>query len=522
VDKVKSALAWAKKHRFWLSSGFLAIAMVGCWLWATMAIDKDSERYTSEVKTKITQVESILKVSAEEGVQAHPNSVTEEGMQALLNQSADEIVKAWKLRYDAQSKILQWPKEIQADEKFIAHFDHHNPPETYPGESEKGIEGFSLFYLNQIPRQMERICKDILRAKWNYDPAYKDSQLTPEEELSRFAVVWDDTNQELWNQKLTRFQGYDDHANSMKGPTGLQIYMLQQDLWLLEAMFEVIRQINGDVHANDLAKIKKIDHVVFGREANSRLGKLSEVHAGQIAATSNTMGQLTESPTGDTATPSTFDPFASKKPFHGRYVDASFNPISADDVLKVLQAVKRGETLPDSRLELVVAKRVPVRIALKMDEREIPNFMTACANSPFAFEIHQVRKNRHVPGEGIVLNGTTGTSIAMAGGPRGSGRIGASDVSGARSGGGGRSGRPGGAGGSAAQGSGNTEPTKGVETRTSYDVDVEFFGVVKIYNPVSENYLRKIIDASAAQASVIPAPRETAYSRGALVGMSFR
>jgi hypothetical protein len=29
-----------------------------------------------------------------------------------------------------------------------------------------------------------------------------------------------------------------------------------------------------------------------------------------------------------------------------------------------------------------------------------------------------------------------------------------------------------------------------IETRTSYDVNVEFFGIVKIYNPVRENLLR--------------------------------
>ncbi len=29
-----------------------------------------------------------------------------------------------------------------------------------------------------------------------------------------------------------------------------------------------------------------------------------------------------------------------------------------------------------------------------------------------------------------------------------------------------------------------------IETRTSYDVNVEFYGIVKIYNPVRENLLR--------------------------------
>jgi hypothetical protein len=50
------------------------------------------------------------------------------------------------------------------------------------------------------------------------------------------------------------------------------------------------------------------------------------------------------------------------------------------DVLK-----PTNKALPDQDLELVVARRIPVRIALKMQENKIPAFIAACANSPFCF-----------------------------------------------------------------------------------------------------------------------------------------
>jgi hypothetical protein len=521
VDKIKMAFAWAKKNRFWISSLLLAALMIGCWVFAANTIDASTQKYVADVKGKISAAESIMKVSAEEGVLVHPNTTTEQGMRELLEQSADEIVKAWKLRYDAQGKILQWPKEILADKDFCEHFNKHNPPETYPIESERGIEPYSILYLNKIPQQMERICAETLRAKWNFDPKYSKSTyvLTPEEELSRFAVVWDETNQQLWRNKLTRFRGFDDHAGSIDGPTGLQIYMLQQDLWLLEAMFEVIREINGDVSANDLAKIKRIDHVAFGREARIKLGELTPIRAGVIESTEEEVipddATATEA-TGD-AVEGDFDPSASRKSFNGRYVNAAFLPISADEVLKVLQAVKSGSALPDSSLELIVAKRVPVRIALKMDEREIPNFMTACANSPFAFEIHQVRKNRHTPGQGIVLNGGGGGGVRMSAGAsrgdesRSRGAPGKSAGGLDSSGLGGMEGRGGSSGGASSPGT-----TKDVETRTNYDIDVEFYGIVKIYNPVAEDYLRKLIGGDATadpQASTDPAKYSPRRSR---------
>lgn len=506
MDKVKRAFAWAKKNRFWLGSIFLALSMIGCWFFAANQIDGKTEKYVADVKSNISKAENIMKVTAEEGVTVHPNSNTEEGMRKLLEQSADEIVKAWKLRYEAQGKILKWPKEILADKDFCEYFDMHKPPETYPIESERGIVPFSTLYLSHIPRQLERICAETLRAKWNFDAKYRDKDyvLTPDEELSRFAVVWDDANQQLWQTKLTRFRGFDDHAGLIDGPTGLQIYMLQQDLWLLEAMFEVIREINGDVSANDLAKIKRIDHVVFGREARIKLGELSPIRVGSFSSTASAEDGTTGDPTSVDGSAGSdaaaFDPSASKKSFHGRYVNADFIPISADEVFKVLQAVKTGAALPDSSLELIVAKRVPVRIALRMDEREIPNFMTACANSPFAFEIHQVRRNRHTPGQGIVLNGASSGAIAAKsggldglsrGGPREGKRLAVGGMGGSES-------IAGAGSGSTSSGGGSSTSSSEVETRTNYDVDVEFYGIVKIYNPVAENYFRKLIQGEGA------------------------
>ncbi len=483
MDKVKTYIAWAKKNGFWLGSGLLAISMLACWFIVSSHIDGNAEKYKSEVTRNISTADAILKVSAEEEVKAHPNAETEKGMNEQLARTAEEIIKAWELRYSAQQKILQWPKEIQANPQFIAFFDIHNPPETYPEESEKQIEGYSNLYRTDIPRQMERICADVLRAKWNTDKKYEGEASSPEDDLSRFAVVWDAKNQELWQSKMSTFINFDDHRGTHQGPTALQIYMLQQDLWLLEAMFTVIRQVNGDVTANDLAKIKRIDHVVFGREARTKLGSLTGSGGNQSG------GGLREgvpsTPSGTSAAADTFDTKASKKPFHGRYVGADFRPIAADTVLNVLQAVKNNQELPAANLELVVAKRVPVRIALNMDEREIPNFIAACANSPFAFEIHQVRKNRHVAGEGIVLNGGGGSGPAgMAGSPSGLNRSGSMRSAGL-------GGTPSG-GSSASSGSGSA---KSVEARTNYDVDVEFYGIVKIYNPVSPEYLRKLINS---------------------------
>jgi hypothetical protein len=155
------------------------------------------------------------------------------------------------------------------------------------------------------------------------------------------------------------------------------------------------------------------------------------------------------------------------------------------DVHEVLKLSNTG--LPEQNLELLVAKRVPVRIALKMEENKIPAFIAACANSPFGFEINQVRINRHKAGEGIELNGGAKASSGGSGGGRDGRDQPTVGVGGGSAGGSGLDG--GNEGDSSASSAGGSNAPMVAERRTNLIVDVEFAGIVKIYNPVNEKRL---------------------------------
>ena len=504
MDKIAPAIAWIKKNGFWLASALLAISMLGAWFVATGAVSKQTSSFESALKSQISAAKAIRTVTAadvEETVVAHPNQTTETGMKQEMVEQVDDIVKAWQVRHKGQSSILKWPTEIIGSDEFVRIFGRFDPPETFPDTFKGlGMEQYLTLYRSNIPRQMDKIC-EMVRTNWAYseeklEEMRLNSREAPgarfnplgnrsttrrltDEDLAGVAVIWDQANQDLWYQKLTEFKNYDDHNLPTPDPTPLQVYMLQQDLWLLEAMFTIIRQINGDVDANDLATIKQIDHVAFGREARTQLGELIPVdtrlagETGSAAATAvSTAGAVSD-----------FDQSASNSPFHGRYVDQDFRPYSAE----VVKGVITGTTLPDSDIELIVSKRVPVRIALVMDERKIGDFLAACANSPFAFEIHQVRINRHIAGQGIELNG----GAKRQGGAGGRGMDMEMDMMGMDMERGGMEMEMGmgmGMGGSVEEVALKSTP---VETRTNYDVNVEFYGIVKIYNPVREKFLRK-------------------------------
>ena len=542
MDKLAPLIGWMKRNKFWIGSALLSILMLVGWYLASTSMQAAKEKQIRDYKKSFTSIKKIKDVSAvtvedgaEADITAHPNSETEEKMNEQLEATADAVIKAWKIKRERQEPLMTFSKELLGEDtyQFLANSkapEMLNNGEHYGTQNEKYLKMFR----QQIPKKVSEIARHI-RANWAYDEQRIEEELRAEAKLkedqgafgmmgdmgmsgmgmggmgmeldierNKFAVIWDETNQKLWNTLLTEFQNWDDNVKASVDPTLLQVHMLQQDVWLLEAMFNVIREVNGNASTNDLAVIKEIRHIAFGREARASLGTIMEPDkrlggAKLIVADDDGMGGSGMDPMYGMPAMGGMDGMGAadsdgfkidddESPFHGRYVNVDLEPVNASEVRNVVAS----DILPETNLELIVSKRVPFRLALKMDERKINTFLALCANSPFEFEILQLRINRLDEMNPILPRGgkTESKSAAdvdgMAGMMGGMEEMmgGMDSMMGA--------GMEGAFMGMEAQKLKALEPTE-VETRLSYDVDVEFYGVVKIYNPVRETYLRKAV-----------------------------
>lgn len=527
MDQIIPVIEFLKKNKFWIACGIVAIAMISTWFIASGKLGKETQSGQQAIKSQITSAGNILRVRPEgaDDVNAHPNQTTVEGMEQEISKTVDSLVKAWQARYESQSKVRIWPTEVLENEKFVEFFSNVTPEKFPTTENGSSMKSLLKIYREQIPNQMANIAKKA-DTKWMFakantkkspakaeDKDKKDdsqqppgvggvgredrgaSGVAPEAVVSDDppVVLWNEQNQQLWQEKLTKFKGRDDHRLDTQDPSPLQIFMLQQDLWLLEAMFQIIGDVNGQALATDLAPIKQIDHIAFGREARAVLGSVQDVSPdlGQSSQQNQSQNELPENRQRATR-PSRFSKqtggadfsdTADDSPFHGRYVNQNYEPIGAQTV----RDVAKGTDLPDQNLELIVAKRVPVRLGLVMDETKINDFIAACANSPFTFEINQVRINMHTPGEGIELKGGAPKKDKNQ-----SGRAG--DNLQVGGGGGGTAGMEREGGGTAGQDTGGASVSiDNVDTRRNFNVRVEFYGIIKIYNKVDEARLRGTI-----------------------------
>jgi hypothetical protein len=290
--------------------------------------------------------------------------------------------------------------------------------------------------------------------------------------VEKEVVQWREADQRRWYDLVTNFQAISRLPRNR--PTLPMALYIQQDLWLLDALFTVIKQVNGDADAMDNADIKRIDHIFFGRDALGMAGTVSLPNARlRRQAIDQGKGREVPAATGVAATappaPAITIMPNSRDFLHGRYVNSRFEPLAADTVRDAIASEQLS-----NNAELIVAKRIPFRVGFVMDERRIPEFLAACANSPFRFEVRQVRINRHVPGQTASLDGKTvgGESDAFAQGESVAAQV---------------------------RGGGTNQPVKTVATRTNYDVNVEFYGIIKLYNPVNNKLLETPGGPAASQ-----------------------
>lgn len=553
MDQLKPLLAGIKTHRFWIISGLIFVAYMGAWFMTTSWFAKQTEERISKIKGAQSTVDGVRKI------QLHPNDHSKLGMEQLTQAYIDQVDEAWREQYKTQwtpenrQSVLVWP---DLGEDFLRIVQDLYPIETqvkFPTESEPLTTPLRNRYRYYIRDYLPELAK-IVGAKWmvgaqggfdgaggmmgggpmggpmgggpmggdpmggGMDPMGGGSgRPAARAEDESILVDWPKSRQE---------EMVSSHFTFTSTPTTLEVMYAQEDLWVFTALLDIIRIANGNIKSKYQASIKQIYYIDIGRNAS---GITSRVKRASAAAAGGGPGSMMDpmggggspmapgggmdgygaggapgapGPMGGAITPGMGDATgtgaaAVADPAGGRYVDRNFKPLEAAKLRAAYDS-----TNPDDAI-LAVAKQMPLRIRVRMDQRKLDRLLAAFANYPLQVEIRQVRVNCK---DGRTFRGGMGGG-SMGGGPMGGGPMGGGmpamgegppggggfDPNGAMGGGemgGGMPGMPGmpGMGGGAAQ-----------NANSSWDVDVELYGIINLYNPVNREKIGKKVEEATAE-----------------------
>jgi hypothetical protein len=237
-------------------------------------------------------------------------------------------------------------------------------------------------------------------------------------------VDWDPSSREAL-QKRYEFEQL---------PTTEEVLLAQEDLWVYEAILNVVTATNEGAKGPADAAVRRISSIQIGRDA-----------IGAWTRSGRSAIQSTMSPSGE-------DPitFATPKPAGGAAAAERAKP-AAKDLTSNRYVEDNGKPLAQSdKSPYAEFKMMPVVLELTVDERRIPDLLVNCANSNMPIEVRMIRLR---PGAGEAQQLAAGLNVAA--------------------------------------GTGHTPPA-GTMARTdslAFDMPIEIQGLIYIYNPPDEKQL---------------------------------
>lgn len=485
MDQLKPILENAYKYRFWIICGLVVSLSL---VFSFLAASSTRAQIRQEKDAITASFDQVRMLSSKENP---PNDKSHKAMEGKITAVKEGVREAWQKQYDNQNlgpNKLEWPVALGKD--FIDEVLPLHPIEkiTYPTPPEDEIlDLHRLNYRNYIKKELPALSA-IIGAKWH--PVNEYVTATDDDD-KKYLVEWAASNQTFLQD--SRF----DWGNTP--PSTLDVLYSQEDLWVLRTLLQVIKDTNGSVEARYKAAIKRIDSILLGQDVTAMQDDAqlrdpdkaggADGGFGGMDSSSGGMGMemgmgMEEGMDGgggagmggggagggERPIPSG----TRADPAHLRYVDNNFEGVGAKTVRDALTNPTGDNAI------YAVAKRIPVRIQMSIDQRRLNKFLALCGNAPLQIEVKRVRINRksssNPTGGG---GGGMGMGMGMDEFGGEGGEMGDEMMEGAGA-------MEGNMGGEMMGGGGQVTE---LADESPLDVDVEIYGMVYIYNPVDSELL---------------------------------
>ena len=286
MDQVRTFLAAVKKHHFWILCGLAVLIGLG------MTISAKSKLLNSyeDEKGKINSAQTSVAPFATG--QDHPNPTWIDDAKAKTVEAQKKVFDAWNKLYQEQAKsVFQWPLDLTEDQAFLKEFAAADD-QTEKKLERKRLDELAYRYISYITKVTLPRLATIIDAEWtagdDKDAARRAAAGPDAAEAVSHKVVWDSADQQ------SKFDNY----NWQERPSRLDMQYAQEEMWVMEALFNAIKRANSDAKGSYDAPVRQLTEVRVGYDATNRY-PLGE-GAGRIIRTMHAVipGVSTSTPTG--------------------------------------------------------------------------------------------------------------------------------------------------------------------------------------------------------------------------------
>ena len=486
MDQLKEQLSVVLKYGFWIGSVLVLLGSAVLWYLSTSNLTEENDKRTSALQSKVTSISGIRSELSE-----HPNELSHKEMEALIVERQQEVLRSWQTLFERQQKILTWPDDLS--ETLLEQFEGKVPIEKYVEFDDESPDPTELTLRNNYARYIKNALPDIAkiaRTEWTakFDAGAgmmgmgggmgmemgigmgmgmsgmgRGPTIVGVGGLEQGPVVqWSTGSQSALLSDLFPWRG--------SVPSTLEIYYSQENLWILKQLMQIIAAVNGDARQPYQADIHEIKRLSIGKSVQFGAGNISKPGVAGGGMEAMMMGMDMEMGMGmmemDMGEMMGMDVEA-VDPGDGRYVDLDREPIDGSTLRSALTSEQPSD------VNLAVAKRVPVMMSLKMNQKAVPELLATCGSVPLMVEVQQVRllPPDHSGGAGAMTGGMGMEEMGGMGMEEEMGGMGM------------------GMDGMGGMGMGSTPAATKRDKEFPLDITVEVYGLIFIYNPPNRSAL---------------------------------
>jgi hypothetical protein len=412
MDQLKQQLAIVLKYGFWIGSSIVLLGSLLTWYLSTSTLSKENESQTSKLNGAVSSVTSVRGE-----LDTQPNDLSHAAMEGLIEARKSEVLASWKKLFEKQQSLLTWPtEELTSD--LTDRFTGLIPIERYvlhpTAESDEIPPYLRKQYQTYIGNALPDIAA-IAEAEWSASLSRSPSAMMggtsmyggpmgPTVDITGSEagplVKWSSASQQGLLEDLFPWRG--------KGtpPSTLEVYYSQENLWILKQMLQIIANVNGDAQQPYQAKIHEIAKISIGSKVSFTAGTISKPGEGAVGGMGGMdymdmdMEGMDDYGGGDMyggdMAGGGVGGLVAVDPADNRYVNAQNEPVTG----AALRTALTSNSAADA--EIAVAKRVPVMMALQIDQRYIQQLLAECGSAPLMIQVKQVRI---LPKEGLMSIG---------------------------------------------------------------------------------------------------------------------
>jgi len=530
MDDFKRYMNEAMKYSFWIVSGLVLILASVIFYLTKSELDSAISSRKSTLETAFKNIQAVSSKTS-----THPNDASHKEMTKRLDILKQDVAEAWKFQYERQKEFLTWPKDAFFQPKTYEIFDSLRPfekvvPFPLPDKPPAPLDLVTVrdreVYRGYIAPEFPELSRRI-GSSWKYSidafssgtgqggfaPPMGTGSFAPPglggaaggttasagaANDSKDLVRWSEASQkELVSAVLPWF------SRQGQPPSIHEIYYAQEDIWVIRGLMDIIAQTNSDARENFQAVVREIEWIRTGSKVSRDAGALYASAAAGGGGGMMGMGGMPGmggggppagySGGGAGGAPAGYGgagggkgglvPAAAAQrvdPADGRYVDTNFKPLTGAQLRSAMNLATANDAV------IAVAKRIPVRLRLKVDESQIGRLITECGNGKMMLEVLQLRYNTD-PAPAAGAAGGGGGGADMAGGSAkpsfgGAGGVGMMSEEGT-------------------SGTGGAAAAAGADESSTGEIPIEIFGLIYLFNPPLQDLTAVPNGAAPANAS---------------------